>query len=160
MNQSLRPTFLTVLCILTFIGSGSSIFSSFSNYQNAEVAVGVGNEALEQVMDNIEDELDSEEEANIFQKIMGSVTDGLTVENVKNIALANGISAILTLIGAILMWGLDKKGFWLYIFGTIVAIVAPIMIYEGMMGAMAGGGAAFIGILFCVLYGVNVKHLR
>lgn len=160
MTESVRPLFLTILCILTFIGSGSSIFSSFSNYKNAEVAVGVGTEALEEVMDTIEDEVDSEEEANIISKLMGSVTDGLTVENVKNIALANGISAILTLIGAILMWGLDMKGFWLYIFGTIVAIVAPIMIYEGMMGAMAGGGAAFIGILFCILYGVNVKHLR
>jgi hypothetical protein len=59
-----------------------------------------------------------------------------------------------------LMWGLDKKGFWLYLAGTAVTIIAPLMIYDGIMGMAASGSAAFIGILFSILYFLNVKHLN
>ena len=158
--ENLRPTFLTVLCILTFIGSGYGIFNSISSYKGAEVAVGLTSDIMEDAMDKIEDEADSESEAAMAQKIVGAVTEGLSVENIKNMAIANGISSILCLIGAFLMWGLDKKGFYLYVIGTVAGIVAPIMIYKGILGAMAGGGIAFFGILFVVLYGLNLKHLR
>lgn len=160
MNDVARPTFLTVLCILTFIGSGMGIFNSVSSYKNAEMTVGITNDALEGVMDTIEDQVESEKDANMIEKIMGSVTDGMTVENVKSLGIANGIASLLTLLGAILMWGLDKKGFWLYVIGTAVAVIAPLFIYDGIMGMMTGGGAAFIGIIFCILYFLNVKHLR
>ncbi len=159
MNENLRPTFLTVLCVLTFIGSGMGIFNSFSSYSNAEMTVGITNEVMDKAMDDVEDQIDDEDGSAFLSKIMGSVSEGLTVENVKNLGIANGISSILTLIGAILMWSLDRKGFWLYIFGTAVAIIAPVMIYEGILGIMAGGGAALIGIIFSVLYFLNLKHL-
>lgn len=158
--ENLRPTFLTVLCILTFIGSGYGIFNAISSYKGAEVAVGLTSDIMEDAMDKIEDETDSESEAAMAQKLVGAVTEGLTVENIKNMAIANGIASILCLIGAFLMWGLDKKGFYLYVIGTVVGILAPIMIYKGILGAMAGGGIAFFGILFVVLYGLNLKHLR
>ena len=160
MNENLRPQFLTILCVLTFIGSGWGIFNAISSYKNAEMAVGVGTEAMESVMDKIEDEVESEEEANIIESLMGSVSKGMTVENMKNMGIANGLAALLTLIGAVLMWGLDKKGFWLYLAGTSVAIIAPLMIFDGILGMASSGGAAFIGIIFCVLYFVNLKHLR
>lgn len=155
-----RPTFLTVLCILTFIGSGYGVFNAITSYSNAEVAVGLTNDVMEDAMDQIEDEADSEEEAAMVGKIMGAVTDGLTVDNVKNMSIANGIAAILCLLGAVLMWGLDKKGFWLYAIGTAVGIIAPVMIYKGILGAMAGGGIAFFGIIFVVLYALNLKHMK
>lgn len=156
----LRPQFLTVLCILTFIGSGYGVFNAVTSYQNAEVAVGLTNDMLDTAMDDIEDQAENEKEAEMANKIMGAVTDGLTVENVKNMAIANGIAALLTLIGAILMWGLDKKGFWLYLIGTAVSVIAPIMVYKGILGAISGGGMAFFGIIFCILYGLNFKHLK
>jgi uncharacterized membrane protein (DUF2068 family) len=160
MKESVRPQFLTILCILTFIGSGWGIVNSISTYKNAEVAVGMGSEVLESVMDNIEDQVNSPEEADMLERMMGSVTEGLTVVNVKNLGIANGIASILTLIGAILMWGLDKKGFWLYLVGITAAIIAPLMIYEGIMGMATSGWAAFTGILFSILYYLNVKHLN
>ncbi len=157
--NSIRPNFLTVLCILTFIGSAYGIFQAITSYTTADVTVGVAKDAMEEVTDQIEDQADSEKEAEMANKIIGSITDGLTVENVKQIGIASGISNLLTLLGAILMWGLNKKGFWLYAIGTAIIIFAPIFIYGGFMGAAAGGVYAFIGILFCVLYGMNLKHM-
>jgi hypothetical protein len=160
MNENLRPTFLTVLCILTFIGSGMGIFNSISSYRNAEMTVGITNDVIDKAMDDVEDQLSDGDDAAFLSEMMGAVSEGLTVENVKNLGIANGIGSLLTLIGAILMWSLDKQGFWLYLFGTIMAIIDPVMIYEGLLGMMAGGGAAFLGIIFCVLYYLNIKHLK
>lgn len=90
---------------------------------------------------------------------MDSVSGDLSEEKIKNSALASGIANILTLIGAVLMWGLNKKGFFLYIAGTLVAIVAPLVIYDGFLGFIGSGMIAFMGIIFCVLYFLNVKHM-
>jgi hypothetical protein len=158
--ENLRPTFLTVLCILTFFGSGYGLINAISSYKNAEIAAGLTTDLLGEAMDQIEEEADNEAETEIAQKIMGAVTKGLTAENISNMAIANGISSLLCLIGAVLMWGLDKKGFYLYVIGTLTGVVAPIVIYKGLLGAVAGGGIAFVGIIFVILYVLNLKHLR
>lgn len=158
--DKIRPTFLTVLCILTFIGSGFAIYSAITSYTTADVTAGMTKDALDNAMDEIENEAETEKGAEFANKIIGAVSGSLTAETIRNSSLASGISAILTLIGAILMWGLDKKGFWLYVIGTAVGVVAPIIIYGGFVGAISSSGVAFIGVIFCVLYGVNLKHMR
>ena len=160
MEQINRPTFLTILCILTFVGSGMGVFSAISNYTNAEMAAGVTEEAMDTVLDDMEDRAETEKEAALIGSFLGSVTEGLTTENIRSMGIASGIASVLTLIGAVLMWGLNRKGFWLYLIGTSVAIIAPMIIYEGLLGIMAGGGMAFIGVIFCVLYGINLKHMN
>lgn len=156
----IRPTFLTVLCVLTFIGSGYSIFNAISSYSSADVAVGLTQDVMDEAMDKIEDEAESEKEAALANKILGSVSEGMTVPNIKNSAIASGISSILTLIGAILMWSLNKKGFYLYVIGVAVGILAPMLIFGGILGAASSGVLAFVGVLFSVLYGLNLKHMH
>ncbi len=41
-----RPTFLTVLCILTFVGSGWALFSSMTSYNSAETTTAVFKDSL------------------------------------------------------------------------------------------------------------------
>lgn len=154
--ENLRPTFLTVLCVLTFIGSAWSIYSGITNYYSADMAAGVAGEQFEK----IQEQLDNEEGAEAVSKIFQSVGEAMTPEKIKNNGIATAVTSIITLIGAILMWGLRKTGFYVYVVGAIAAIIAPLMIFEGFTGAMASGGAAFAGILFIILYALNLKHLR
>ena len=154
--ENIRPTFLTVLCILTFIGSGWSIYSGISNYYTADVAYGLVNEQFERVQDDLSDQ-DGVEAAT---KLLQSIGDSMTPEKIKNNGIATAITSLITLIGAILMWGLRKTGFYVYVIGAIAAVIAPITIFGGFAGALASGGAAFVGILFIVLYALNLKHLR
>jgi hypothetical protein len=42
-----RPDFLTVLCILTFIGSGFNLVSALTNYVNADVLSAFATEAID-----------------------------------------------------------------------------------------------------------------
>ena len=157
--ENLRPTFLTVLCVLTFLGSGFGIYSAITNYTGASFASGITQDAMETAKDQIEEEAGDEKGAALANKILDSVSSNITEDKIRKNAMASGIASILTLVGAILMWGLNKKGYLVYVIGTLVSIVAPLVIYDGFMGFLGSGFIAFFGIIFCVLYFLNLKHM-
>ncbi len=128
-----RPTFLTVLCILTFIGSGLGIFNGITTAFMSTALGGIMSEFSE--LDSI-------------------------AENVKIFGIATIVASIITLLGAFMMWGLRKMGFWVYVIGVAISIGTPLVIYGGnLMGAFSAIGIGFISIIFIILYGVNRKHL-
>ena len=92
--------------------------------------------------------------------MMGSVFSSMSPDNIRKSSLISLLSCILTLTGALLMWMLRKMGYYLYVAGIIVSILGPFAVFGGgFMGIMAGGISAFVGILFIILYGVNLRHL-
>jgi len=99
-----RPTFLTVLCILTFIGSGLSALFLLIGL----VAAG----ALTSWLGNIPGMGD-----------MGGLGSGYLV-----IVL---VLALASLYGAIMMWKLKKMGFYLYSGANVIALVVPIIMASG-----------------------------
>lgn len=161
-QQKVRPTFLTVLCILTFIGSGWGIYDGFTDYlfaDTAEDAIGLVDDQLEDAMDEMEDSDASEGMVNFMDALFGNLKDNLTSEKIRASAMWNGLSCIFTLLGAIFMWRLNRMGYFIYIVGILLFIISPLIVFDGMMGSMAAAGNGFIGILFGILYGVNLKHM-
>lgn len=200
-----RTTFLTVLCILTFIGSGLGIISSVSNIFTADVSSKVFesmeesidnaaasstenteetqvveeltdstvadtvsadvmteevNEAVNEVVEEMNEAQMSDKSTEAAANMMKSLVGGMNAEAIKNNAYASILAAVLTLMGAILMWKLRKVGFWVYVLGTIISIVAPLIIYSGnLIGAFTAIGFGFFGLLFIVLYAINKKQL-
>ena len=63
---------------------------------------------------------------------------------------------ILSLIGVIKMWKLQKSGFMIYVVATVAAMVMGI-VYSGVTASMMG---IVFSVLFVVLYGLNLKHLK
>ena len=155
----MRPTFLTVLCILTFIGSGWGVINAITSYSSAEQTAAITEEAMDEAMDEIESSAEAEEIPDFISTILGSVSESLTPENIRNSSIASGIASLLCLIGAVLMWQLQRKGFYLYVIGIVVTVIAPVMVIGGTVGGFQAAGAGFIGAIFCVLYGLNLKHL-
>ena len=68
--------------------------------------------------------------------------------------LFKGMLTIVGLFGVIKMWKLQKVGFMLYTGASVVSMIMGI-VYSGF-GVM---GVIF-PILFIVLYGLNLKHLK
>ncbi len=158
----MRPTFLTVLCILTFIASAWGIYSAVTTYAAAEVTIGATKEALDEARDKMDEAAQASDQpgSEAMTKIMDSMGDAMDPAKVRSSVIYSGISSLLALIGAILMWGLNKKGFYVYVLGTIVSIIGPLAVYGGgFVGLIAAGGSVFIGVLFCVLYYLNIKHM-
>jgi len=94
-----RPTFLTVLCILTFIGSG------FRTLIFLILLVAAG--AVSSWLGSIPGMGD-----------MGGLGAGYLV-----IVL---VLALASLYGAIMMWQLKKMGFYLYSGANVIALIVPI----------------------------------
>ncbi len=158
-----RPTFLTVLCILTFIGSGWGLISNTMGYFSANSSAA----AMSMIKESANAEMQkaatsSEAGGKIAAEMVGSMMSALNPENLKKMALAGLAAAVLCLVGAFLMWGLKKTGFYAYIAGTLVGIITPFVLFGGSnimamgMSAMIG----FVGLIFVILYGLNLKHMK
>jgi hypothetical protein len=160
--QNARPTFLTVLCILTFIASAWGLYSAYSGYASADLTAAVKQGVIEDVQDKIDEASANTDEAGAkaIDKMMDSVAGALDPEKIKTNSIYAGISSLLTLLGAILMWGLNKKGYFIYVAGVLVSIAGPIIAYGGgFVGLMAAGFSIFFGVLFSILYFLNIKHM-
>ena len=162
-SSSPRPTFLTVLCILTFLGSGWGIINHVSSYLNANVSAEIAKPMLDSAQQEIQKEAaDNETAAKIADRVISGASDLLDPAKMKQNAMFGILANILTLGGAFLMFQLRKPGFWVYVAGTLLAIMSPILVY-GASNLMSLGMTAvygFFGIIFVILYSLNLKYLK
>jgi hypothetical protein len=150
-----RPTFLTVICILTFIGSGYGVISNIWGYVSADKTA----EAMERVRDM--QHTSNDEGAKMAQRMMEGFTNVFTPGNLRIAALAGLAAAVLCLIGALMMWNLKKPGFYAYVLGTLVGLAIPLYLFGGnIFGILGTAVAGIFGIAFCIMYGVNLKHMK
>jgi hypothetical protein len=155
-----RTTFITVLCILTFIYSTYSLFSSAYTYFNAEKTAIETKKEADKAITNENGSQDKKSQA-IVKKMMGSMVESFTKENLQKLSIAGIIDAILCLSGAFLMFRINKKGYILYVAGVTVGIIVPLMIFgSNIMGIAMSVITGFFGLVFCILYGVNLKDMK
>ncbi|MEP6627313.1 MAG: hypothetical protein ABJA32_04980 [Ginsengibacter sp.] len=163
-----RPTFLTVLCILTFIGSGWGIISAIWSYTTADEIVKVINvQRLDRNNDSLHvvDSARLERNKNsigymIGRKLRMATEKMMTVENIHKKSIGDLIAALFTLAGAILMWFQRRNGFYLYIAGVVFVIALPFYLYGiDLLTVGIASFGAFFGLLFIVLYALNLKWM-
>ncbi|MDX2359623.1 MAG: hypothetical protein QNK23_02375 [Crocinitomicaceae bacterium] len=158
------PTFLKVLCILTFVGAGFGIISGLSGL--------VGSAAQEEglrMMQNMPNDLP--DDFGVFQGMMEGILDFDIEEMIKwtfYMNIANLIGAAMCLTGALIMWKLKKSGYFIYVIGCIIPTVIGFigmrhMFSGGFFGKFAQMGVVFtalFSVAFIIMYGVNLKHMR
>ncbi len=132
-----RPVSLTVLCILTFLGSGFSALSNLS-------WVLLYDTFLEVILSN-----DSE--------IMQQMAETIMATN-KMMFLVDFLLYAGSLAGAILMFNLKKLGFHIYTVANVLLALSPAFFVEGQGINFMGLG--LITIPFIVLYALHLKHLK
>jgi hypothetical protein len=157
-----RPTFITVLGILSFIGVGWQIISGIIT-----MGMGAVTSAVTSASNNLTEGLSNVDGANQVQgmdKAMSGLNDAVDaanklVQNATVIGIINIVSALVCLLGVIWMWKLLKKGFYVYVIGEIAApIVTLILVGFGIGGFFAMMGF-IVPIIMIILYGINLKHM-
>lgn len=129
-----RPALLTVLCILSFIGSGLSVLVWLL------LTVGIG--SFLGFLENIPG----------FSDAMAGSGAGLGVGiMVLNLVLNGG-----TLAGAIMMWQMKKLGFWIYSGAFVLQFILPLILMDARFSIFG----LIIMALFITLYGLNLKHMK
>lgn len=167
-EQQLRPTLLTVLCILTFIGSSWLILTNIWAYATASKSSQMFSSVTRMKTNDSTFENDSAEarivhkKRSLFgEKMMSSVSKMMTVNNIRKNAIGTIISSILTLFAALMMWQQKKSGFYIYIIGTLCGIMIPFYLYgANMMSIGVAFVTGFFGLVFIALYALNIKSLR
>ncbi len=128
-----RPALLTVLCILSFIGSGLSVLVYLL------LLIGAGT----------------------FLSFLGNVPgfgDAMAESGAGGGMAYLAITLVLnagTLTGAIMMWGLKKLGFWIYAGAFVLQFILPMIMVSGKFSIFG----LIIMALFITLYGINLKHM-
>lgn len=127
-----RPTFLTVLCILSFIFSGLAIIG----YITAIGLAGVASAAM----------------SNLSDDAMATYT-GPSVGLTWAYIVIGFITTLVGLFGVIKMWKLQKVGFYIYTACVVISIIMGI-VYSGF------GVMSILPLVFVVLYGLNLKAMK
>ena len=146
------PQMLNVLTILTFIGSGLSLLSGLWGFFTMDSQ----KEAFELSRAQLESAGGSGNE------LMDGLMEGaaIAIENAPTLNTISVIVALLCLVGAFQMRKLKKTGYYIYLVACLIGIIGPLAIIDGgIMGGFILLGSVF-SILFIILYGVNLKHLR
>ena len=102
-----RPLFLSVLCILTFIGSGLTLFSNTVIYL-------------------MFDQFKSFFSSHPDMTFMGTKMDFSFIFHLNALFfLSQSIFSGLAIAGAFLMWNLKKTGFHLYVVAQLILLIIP-----------------------------------
>lgn len=155
-QYSVRPLFLTILCVITFIGSIAGIILNSKGYVSAEEEVhkitsGRSKTQLKNLFthDNI---TPSDELVSI---------GNLNVENYKKFSIGCIASYILCLVGTILIFKLKRTGFYSFTLGTFFNLITHFLLFGDNFGAMGISiVAALTGFIFVILYGMNLKYME
>lgn len=160
-TSKIRTEFLTILCVLTFIGSGTLILSGINNYREAELSTALMREQMQKSKAEVKSST-NKEGAEMAESLINKALDVTNPEKTKQYSIATIIGNAITLLGGILMFRLRKNGFWVYVAGTLALVAAPLVIFGSGNFLSYGMSAIFglIGLVFVILYARNLKYMN
>lgn len=154
-----RPTFLTVLTIITFVVSGlfflSGIFGAMS--YDKEKQLEANEIQIEQMI-----ELAAEDKTGAVDGIISSmeVFNAENIENASTLMTINILASLLSLLGAFFMYNLKKIGFHTYIVSKLLSAI-PLLMYTLSMPVLLGYGFfLFFTLVFVIMYSRNLKYMK
>jgi len=152
-----RSTFLTIICVLTFIGSGWGVINGVRQFITADSTAAKAAASMEK----LQDKMDSQDTPSFAKNIFNAASATLNPATLRESAIFSFVSCVLTLVGAILMWNLNKAGFYLYITGIFVLLVSPFVIMGvGFLAVTSAVSTLIIGGAFIAMYSANLKDMR
>jgi hypothetical protein len=155
-----RPLFLTILCILSFVGLGSSIFNNFVSFIFGKFGASFYN----LIQNNLENSLSQinakDPTAAVFvERIFESILKLIDVMPLY--ATISIVCCVIALVGVIMMWRLIKTGFFIYSAIKIILIFIPmILIGFNFVSMIIALGSLFAAALFITLYAINLKAMK
>lgn len=143
-----KPQFLRVLCILSFIWCGIMIIISAIGISMLGFSEEVVNSAWEKVLQT-QPQLEEVNPMEFFHEVGMWCVYSL-------------IANIISLVGVILMWRLNKFGFFIYaiaelainFFGASIGVNEESKSYGSMIFFI------LVDLAFIIMYAVNLKHMN
>ena len=154
--QKSKPnTFLTVLCILTFVGSGWGALSNLFQwilFSPAKITLQM------QQISSVGDV-----GSGFLGSLLGSTMDtlGVIAEHGSSIYLLSFLVSLLSLAGAFLMFKLNRMGFILYVIAQIgLLFIMPVFASFSVVIVASLLISGLFTLLFIILYALNLKQMK
>ncbi len=158
-----RPKLLTVLCYLTMFASSWIVINSLTALMNPEQVSLAFSKELQKIEVQFEEMFKQDPVASDrVQDLIRATAISNSSSNMRDHSLFSLISNILTFLGASLMLRLKRNGFRLYLFGTILGSITPLLVFgtTNLLGLAYAIYAGFFGLLFIILYASKLKYLN
>ncbi len=157
-----RPQFLKILCILTFIGSSYLICSSLFSYFNANTTAKILVQVKVRDSSNLKkDSLRKNKPPAFVVDMVRNAQKAMTPDSIRKSSSSKLLTGIFCLVGAIMMWHLKKRGYYLYILGVALEIATPFYLFgNNSFVILTSLFTAFFGVLFIIFYGMNIKSMK
>lgn len=153
-NRPVRSQFLTLLCVLTFIGCALSLFDAFMTLVQTDAASNTP-----RIERNYTPEQQKQLPKQYFEdRSAGEESAPTDPDRIRLLSIAQFPYALLTLAGAVLMFRLRRVGFWVYVTGVVVGLVLPVVLVG--FGALNTSFGVFFSVLFAGLYWLNLRDMR
>ena len=153
-DRPVRSQFLTLLCVLTFIGSSLSLFDAVMTLAQTDAA-----SDTPRIHRNYTPEQQKQLPKQYFEdRSAGEESAPTDPDRIRRLSMAQFPYALLTLLGAVLMFRLRRLGFWVYTAGVAIGLVLPVALVG--FGALNTSFGVFFSILFAGLYWVNLTDMR
>lgn len=151
-TKPVLPSGLNVLTILTLIGSAFAIFFMAAYPWIVDFSLSMIDKAASTGQD-------------ISAKQMADMEKGrqaleLAKANMVPLVITGILGGVLCIVGAVMMRKLKKDGYWVYIVGEIVPVIASfILLGASQLTGMNIFLSLIIPVLFIALYTMQKKHL-
>lgn len=143
-----RPDFLKILCILSFVGTGLMILV----FGLGSLLLALDEQSIEEVWPQVSQNNPQLENLDgvVFLKQVGWF------------CVYGFLANILSLIGVIMMWRLERIGFFLYAAAEFGANFLSLNLNMGEKDPGYGGMIFWmiVDLVFISLYFVNLKHMK
>ena len=155
-----RPVFLTILCIISFVALGFTIFKNIISFIFGKF----GSSFYNLIQNNLENSLNqinatNPAAASFVEKIFESILK--LIDALPLLATMTIVLSVVALAGVIMMWSLLKNGFYVYAGAKIILIFVPMMLiginFLSMLMAMT---SLFVAAIFITLYALNLKAMK
>jgi hypothetical protein len=149
-----RPQFLKVICILSFISCGLWI-----------VLFGIGSSCLSLTDEKVTEIWDKAMENPRNQEALKAIDDPVRfLHGVGMLCAYGALLNIAVLIGVIMMWRLNKIGFFIYVVAELASKFTGYMVDLGNISDNSGsGGLIFwivLDLVFIGMYAANLKYMN
>ncbi len=142
-----RSVFLTVLCILSYVGNGLAIIQGFAAW------------AMFGIFSTVTKNFGTANNRGI--KEATSAFNALSL-----MAIGIIVGSIICVVGVIYMWKLKKKGFFFYLAGQIIPILGVFYFSLSLPSNELSASLVFtlamsiFPIVFVILFATNLKNLK
>ena len=154
----IRPTFLTILCFLTFMSSVTGLWSQSERLWNPEITAENTRQTFESLRERLEEQA-SDVDMKAMDTMFEAVIQQTTTDSIRTGAIIMLIFESLCLYAAYQMWNLQKKGFFLYLAGIAVAFLAPLLLIGGWLGVITSFAGILVSTFMAIMYALNLKHM-